>query len=150
MFNFNYTNSVFRIAEILGIHDIEEKHVHVHGSLENSDIIFGVEDDAKVQSDHYFFKKSRNRNFGKSNIARHLEPETDLVLFGHSLGITDSSYFQRYIHLLGSVRHGTELKFYHFGDSGYHDLMAMIEKYTNNKLSHFKNNNKFTEIDTSK
>lgn len=149
IFNFNYTNSVFRVAEILGIDDIKDKHVHVHGSIENSDIIFGVEDDAKVQPDHYFFKKSRNRNFGKSNIAKHLEPETDLVLFGHSLGITDNSYFQKYINLLSHVHHDTELKFYHFGDSGYHDMMAMIEKYTNNKLSNFKNYNKFMEIDTS-
>lgn len=149
IFNFNYTNSVFRVAKILGIDDIEDKHVHVHGSIENSDIIFGVEGDAKVQSDHYFFKKSRNHNFGKSNIAKYLNSKNDLVLFGHSLGITDSSYFQKYINFLSLKRNECELKFYYFGDSGYHEMMAMIEEYTMDNLSDFKNYNNFMEIDTS-
>ena len=54
IFNFNYTDSIFRIAEILN-QDIEDKHYHIHGSIKEQNIIFGVEDDADIKDEHIFF-----------------------------------------------------------------------------------------------
>lgn len=149
IYNFNYTDSIFRVAELLGIDGIESKHSYVHGSVEKQDIIFGVEDRAKVDSKHIFFKKSYNKNFGKSNIGKFLKSDDDLVLFGHSLGITDSSYFQSYIYSLVHGDGSSELKFYHYGDVGYDAMMNIIDEYTLNNLTEFKNNNNFIPIDSS-
>ncbi len=150
IYNFNYTNSVFRVAKILGLdYDLERKHSYVHGSIDNSDIILGVEDKARIPSNHIFFKKAYNINFGKTDIGKSLNRENDLVLFGHSLGITDSSYFLRYIRSLTSNVRISELKFYYYGEKGYDEMMQAIDRYTSNNLTQFKNNNKFIPIDSS-
>ncbi|WP_345992504.1 AbiH family protein [Sulfurimonas sp. HSL-1716] len=152
IYNFNYTNSVFRVAEMLNISDIENKHSYVHGSIENMDIIFGVEDDAGTLSNHIFFKKAFNPNYGKSDISKYLKDNKDkhdFVVFGHSLGITDSSYFSDYINSLKFANKQAKLKFYYYGDIGYHEMIKIIDKYTRNSLTMFKDNTEFIPIDSS-
>ena len=133
VYNFNYTNSVFKVAEILGISDIESKHSYVHGSIENKNIIFGVEDNARINDNHIFFKKSYNPNFAESSIIRVLNSnnrneKNNLVFFGHSLGITDSSYFENYFSSLTHEHNRSELKLYHFGEEAYDEMMKIIDK----------------------
>lgn len=151
IYNFNYTNSVFRVAKELGLDkNIDDKHVYVHGSIYNNDIIFGVEDRAKVIEEHIFFKKSYNLNFGKSNISKYLNNKNDLVLFGHSLGITDSAYFKDYIlRLTNNNSRSVELKFYYYGEIGYDEMMQSIDLYSLNNLTDFKNKNIFIAIDST-
>jgi len=151
IYNFNYTNSIFQVTDLLGIdrYKIEDKHTYVHGSIENEDIIFGVEDDAKISPEHIFFKKSYNINFGKSDIISNLNYKNDLILFGHSLGITDSTYFENYINSLSIHSGHKTLKFYYYGEDGYDELMQVLDKYTRNKITKFKHNNQFFPIDSS-
>ena len=151
IYNFNYTNSIFRIGNLLDIpiYEIENKHTYVHGSIENKDIIFGVEDDAEISSEHIFFKKAYNLNFGKSDIGENLNHINDSILFGHSLGITDSSYFKDYISHLGHSGSGKLLNFYYYQEDGYDELMKIIDKYTYHGLSAFKHNNQFNPINAS-
>jgi hypothetical protein len=150
IFNFNYTNSIFQIAKILNITNIESKHSYVHGSVDNLDIILGVEDKAKINTNHIFLKKSYNINFGESCISKYLNDENDLILFGHSLGISDSSYFEDYINSLTSEYHRPKLKFYYFGETGYDELMKTIDIYTRSYTTEFIHNNEFIRIDSSK
>ena len=151
IYNFNYTNSIFQVTDLLGIdrYEIEDKHTYVHGSIENTDIIFGVEDYAEISTEHIFFKKSYNINFGKSDIISNLNYENDLILFGHSLGITDSTYFENYINSLSLHSGHKTLKFYYYGEDGYDELMQVLDKYTRNKITKFKHNNQFFPIDSS-
>jgi len=148
IYNFNYTSTVYKVAEILGI-DISNKHSYVHGSIENMDIIFGVEDDARIFSKHIFLKKSYNKNYGESDIGQFLKDEHDLIIFGHSLGITDSSYFKKYIQTLAFDWNIPQLKFYYYGDCGYDEMMIMLDNYSGNRLTDFKHNNNFIAIDSS-
>lgn len=148
IYNFNYTSTVYKVADILGI-DISNKHSYVHGSIENMDIIFGVEDTAGIYPQHIFFKKSYNKNINDSDISNFLRRENDVVLFGHSLGITDSSYFSTYIFQLTLEFNNPELKFYHYGESGYDEMMIMLDVYTMNQLTKLIHNNKFIPIDSS-
>lgn len=152
IYNFNYTNSVFKVVEILGISDIKAKHSFVHGSIENNDIIFGVEDRAYIKDNHIFFKKSAHHNFTASNIIKILhnsDEKIDLVIFGHSLGITDSSYFENYFSSLTSKRNNSNLKLYYFGEQAYDEMMFIIDKYTINNLTNFKHYNDLVFIDSS-
>lgn len=150
IYNFNYTNTVFKVAELLGITDIADKHSYVHGSIENMDIIFGVEDNAKIHQNHIFFKKSYNKNYGETDIGKFLKDENDLVVFGHSLGITDSSYFKKNILSLTFGIKSIQIKFYYYGDIGYDEMMIVLDHYTNNNLTEFKHYNNFIPIDSSK
>lgn len=157
VYNFNYTNSVFKVAQILGISDIESKHSFVHGSIESKNIIFGVEDNARINDNHIFFKKSSTPNFAESNILNilNINPTTNhngkhsLVIFGHSLGITDSSYFKKYFFTLTLEFNKSKLKFYHFGEEAYYELMSILDKYTNRNLTDFKHYNDLDFIDSS-
>jgi hypothetical protein len=152
IYNFNYTNSVFRVAKMLNFDDIvANKHFYVHGSIENSDIIFGIEDTANIHPNHIFFKKSYNINFGKSKINNALNTDVNhsLIVFGHSLGITDSSYFKKYIKLLTFENKSTELKFYYYGKAGYDEMMKILDVYTQKNLSDFIHNNNLIRIDSS-
>jgi hypothetical protein len=142
--------SADKIAKLLDATDIDIKHSYVHGSIENMDIIFGVEDDARIYPNHIFFKKSYNKNFAESDISNYLNNENDLIIFGHSLGVTDSSYFLDYIIALLDIHTNPELKFYHYGESGYDELMIMLDFYTHNRLTRLKHNNRFLPIDSFK
>lgn len=153
IYNFNYTNTIFKIAQILKISNIEYKHSYVHGSIENKNIIFGVEDDARINDNHIFLKKSSNINSAESNIIRILNDSQNknntLVIFGHSLGITDSSYFKNYFSSLTNQYNHSKLKLYHFGEEAYDDMMSIIDKYTYHNLTDFKHYNDLKFIDSS-
>lgn len=152
IYNFNYTNSVFKIAQILGISDIKSKHSFVHGSIENQNIIFGVEDNARINNEHIFLKKSSNLNFAESNIIRVLNnsgEKINLVIFGHSLGITDSSYFSRYFSSLTHEFNSTKIKLYYFGEEALDEMMFILDEYTFHNLTDFKHYNNLDFIDSS-
>ena len=153
IYNFNYTNSVFKVAQFLEISDIESKHSFVHGSIENRNIIFGVEDNARINDNHIFLKKSSNINFAESDIIKILNnienKNNNLIIFGHSLGITDSSYFSNYFSSLTNKYNNPALKLYYFGEEAYDDMMYIIDKYTYNSLTDFKHYNKLEFIDLS-
>lgn len=150
IFNFNYTNTIFKICEILNIQNIKNKHCYIHGSIENEDIIFGVEDKANIQLDHIFFKKSYNKNYGKYNIKKEFNEENEITIFGHSLGITDSSYFRDYIRKRSYVNTNYfKLTFYYFGESGWDEMMKIIDTYSQWDITGFRANN-FIPIDSSK
>ncbi|MCT7912333.1 bacteriophage abortive infection AbiH family protein [Arcobacter lacus] len=152
IYNFNYTNTIFKIAQILGISNIESKHSFVHGSIENKNIIFGVEDNARINDNHIFLKKSSNLNFAESNIIKILnnsDEKINLVIFGHSLGITDSSYFSSYFHSLTFKHNCSELKLYYFGEDAHDEMMSIIDKYTIHNLTNFKHYNDLKFIDSS-
>ncbi|MBU3013426.1 bacteriophage abortive infection AbiH family protein [Poseidonibacter lekithochrous] len=149
IFNFNYTNSVFKVAEILNIQNIENKHYYVHGSIEDKDIIFGVEDKARLgDEEHIFLKKAYNKNYGKHNIKKEFNKKNEIIIFGHSIGITDSSYFEDYINQRSNDIIQSKFKFYYYGKSGWKEMMKIVDKYTFRSLTEFRANN-FIHIDSS-
>ena len=153
IYNFNYTNSILKVAEILEISNIESKHSFVHGSIENKNIIFGVEDDARINNNHIFLKKSSTINFAESDIIKILNNNRDkkihLIIFGHSLGITDSSYFSSYFSALTHEFNSTKMKLYYFGEEAHDEMMFILDKYTIHNLTDFKHYNDLKFIDSS-
>lgn len=147
IFNFNYTNSIFEIAKILNIQNIETKHHYIHGSIKKQDIIFGVEDDAKIYDEHKFLKKASNKNHVRFGVLKEFE-ENNIIIFGHSLGITDSSYFKKYIHERAINVIQTEFKFYYYDNLGWEEMIKIIDEYTKNQLTGFRANN-FIPLDSS-
>lgn len=152
IYNFNYTNTIFKIADILNIQNIKDKHSFVHGSIENKNIIFGVEDKARINDEHIFLKKSSNLNFAESNIIKILnnsDEKINLVIFGHSLGITDSSYFSSYFARHTHDSNHTKMKLYYFGEDAHDEMMSILDRYTIHNLTDFKHYNDLEFIDSS-
>ncbi|MGZ5051443.1 MAG: AbiH family protein [Methylobacter sp.] len=64
--NFNYTNTAHIILSGLGFSEscAHDYIHHIHGSSHDNDIIFGVNDDARIHDDHVFLYKSTLNNNG--------------------------------------------------------------------------------------
>jgi hypothetical protein len=152
--DFNYTNSVKIILEQLGLKQIEidERLIKVHGSIDEKQIIFGVEDHARIKPEHVFLRKAFNRDFKGVNMNILLYNLTELFIFGHSLGETDHMYFIRFFQNYSTEHYhdkGKKIHFYYFGNQGYKQLFIQLDTLTNNGLTIFKQNNDFITIDSS-
>jgi hypothetical protein len=111
IYDFNYTNTCEKILYELGFRDrdFEKRLIKVHGSIESSQIIFGVEDNAPIKTDHIFLKKSFKNN-RPVNIYEKIKNVNDIYIFGHSLGETDHTYFTQFFQEICFVNNGQNEK----------------------------------------
>lgn len=93
IYSFNYTDLNI-IATKAGIPPIQ--YEHVHGNLKNRSIILGVEDNVELKNGYSFLYKTFNRHYESHPIQYDLLDADEVVFFGHSLGINDYHYFQRF------------------------------------------------------
>ena len=89
---FNYTD-LHQLENELDT-KIEVKIDHVHGSIENNDIIIGFEDEVDIDKSYSFMIKSFNPAFKSHNVRQKLLEANEIIFFGHSLGETDYHYFE--------------------------------------------------------
>lgn len=91
VYTFNYT-SFDRISETLGLR--YHNAIHVHGSLENKDIILGAGDYSELTSATDFLYKTSNANYRSSGLLESLENANEVYIFGLSLSKVDYPYFE--------------------------------------------------------
>lgn len=156
--DFNYTDSLqLIIKEIINEQTNEKKnieHIKLHGSISEGDIIFGVEDNAKIKKEHIFLKKSTNTMFNPVDFSSVINKCDSLVVFGHSLGATDHMYFDDFF--INAVmkpvkprvgREQQEIMLFYKGENSYYDLLAEIDTLTKKNLKKLKQINEFTMIE---
>lgn len=143
--NFNYTNTIERINDFYPTDGIEINHIH--GSL-NSNIVFGVEDTAKVEKEHVFLYKSYNQFNNIKGLHSIFDNADSFMFFGYSLGQTDHSYFDDFFkaQTLPNTKKRSFI-FYHYGQESYDDLIWQLKVLTGNRLSYLKNYNDIKFID---
>ncbi|QWD79241.1 hypothetical protein ICV01_06210 [Polynucleobacter sp. MWH-Spelu-300-X4] len=98
IFDFNYTNTVSNILKYLPQKNGVE-HIKVHGSIDDGQIIYGVENyaDILIPSKFTYAKKSHGDLFySTTRISDELIGADEIHLFGHSLGESDEIHFSRY------------------------------------------------------
>lgn len=81
-------------------------------------------------------------------MAKYFNEKNEIIIFGHSIGITDSSYFEDYINQRSFDNIRSKFKFYYYGESGWKEMMKIVDKYTYGRLTEFRANN-FIHIDSS-
>lgn len=97
-FDFNYTNTIKNILEALPKRN-NILHYKVHGSVDQNEIIFGVENysDVVIPSEFTYAKKSHGDLFyAESKISNELINAHEIHFFGHSLGESDEIHFAKY------------------------------------------------------
>lgn len=128
------------------------EHIKIHGSLnENDNIIFGIEDNARISPQHVFLKKSVNENFNPINFSSAILESDSFIVFGHSLGETDHMYFEDFFRNQKSRINDDKKQhtaIYHNGGNSYFDLFAQIDQLTINRISRFKQNSIFSTVDS--
>lgn len=153
--DFNYTNTIKEILKNLGISDnqITERLIKIHGSLDEGDIVFGIEDAARIREEFVFLFKAYSKQFKGISFDEQLTRAEELYVFGHSLGQTDHMYFDNFFtvsSMIHNIDSGKKIYLYYYGDDGYHQLHKQLYKLTNKKLSGFKQVNDLEQIDVSK
>ncbi len=152
--DFNYTSTVSDIFEELEIdinsQDSNIEHIKIHGSVENDNIIFGVEDNANILSQHVFLKKSTHENFNPIDFSSAISNSDTFIVFGHSLGETDHMYFDDFFSnaVFRSSTKRQNMLFYHYGEQSYYDIFAQIDKLTSRRITKLKQLNNLKTIDT--
>lgn len=150
--NFNYTNSVKHLLSKAGLDDssISKRLLHIHGSIESKDIIFGVDDSSHVPDQHVYLNKSYAKNFADRDLINRLQAASKVHFFGHSLGAPDRAYFIQFFGRLAATHVQTKVYFYHYGEQGLKDLMVQLRSITGNRVSAVRSNAEVSIIDVSK
>lgn len=157
VFTFNYTNPLPKIGYS---RENGVEPYFIHGSLNQGNIVFGVED-GSVLDEFNFLLKSDHAAFG---VAPDLlttisgEPK-EFHFFGCSLGDTDNAHFLDFFSSMAQTDNQLKVEadkhklfFYVHGQSGYQHIRNRILHLTKRQLSRFKLNNKvvFYDIETNK
>jgi hypothetical protein len=147
--DFNYTFSIENIFKELEVEINSEdsviEHIKIHGGI-NDNIIFGVEDKADISKGHIFLKKSVNINFNAFDFSKAILNSETFVVFGHSLGETDHTYFEDYFTKTANKIPNHERQdviIYYYGEKSYYDIFTQIDKLTRWQITSFRQHTNF-------
>jgi Bacteriophage abortive infection AbiH len=152
IFNFNYSNLLDSIRKSFPgqvLNNFKPEIWNIHGTYD-SDIIFGVHDHAIPHENldlikFTFIVKSLQKGYDPRNILKTLKESKMLIIFGHSLGETDHSYFLDFFQNSSNKI----IKIFYYGDEGLDKLRQQIHKLTHGQPSSFQNANSLQLIDAS-
>lgn len=155
--NFNYTHSAESILLSLGVpqYKIDQSIIHVHGSVKQNEIIFGVDDRARINNEHSFLRKTSSSLYDGKQVMQALNDFECLSIFGHSLGESDHMYFECFQDLaFGRQKRNRQtqetLNIYYYGEIAKFQLLSQIYKLSRNQVGRLKDNlASFNEIDVS-
>lgn len=92
--SFNYTSIIERMTWERFCAS-KSNLLHIHGSLAAyDDIVFGVEDSAKLSKEHVFLYKAYNQSLKAREFSLWLNSAGRIIFYGYSLGDTDRQYFE--------------------------------------------------------
>ena len=148
--SFNYTSIIERLTWDK-FKDSKGNLLHIHGSLAPyDDIVFGVEDFAKLSKEHVFLYKAYSPHLKVQEFSDWLNSAERIIFYGYSLGDTDRQYFEKFFRKLCSGDSSfTELVFYYYGQASYDNLIWQLQMLTNHKLTQLQIQNKIEFIDCS-
>lgn len=148
--SFNYTSIIERMTRDRFCTS-KGNLLHIHGSLAPyDDIVFGVEDSAKLSKEHVFLYKAYSRHLKVQEFSDWLNSAERIIFYGYSLGDTDRQYFENFFRKLCSGDNTyTELIFYYYGQASYDNLIWQLQVLTNHKLTQLQIQNKIEFIDCS-
>ena len=148
--SFNYTSIIERMTrDRFGVS--KGNLLHIHGSLAPyDDIVFGVEDSAKLSKEHVFLYKAHSQSLKAREFSYWLNSAERIIFYGYSLGDTDRQYFEKFFQKLCSVNSSNvDLDFYYYGQSSYDNLIWQLQMLTKHKLTQLQTYNQIEFIDCS-
>lgn len=94
LYTFNYTSPETIIKRLGG--EVKVPVRYVHGSLEDNNIVIGVGDKNELYPTCHYLYKAMSPHYKSTDIVSELDGADDVFFFGHSLGINDYDYFNRF------------------------------------------------------
>lgn len=133
---FNYTDTVEAVFGSLDLSHRPQDYVrHIHGDLKSGKIIVGTDDAQQTSDEHAFLKKSSFENFDAREFRRQILADNHLIIYGHSMGVSDSFYFQElFDRILTNAIENYRMEIY-YKEEGYDQLMNRINQLSRKRLS---------------
>lgn len=148
IFNFNYTSSLDYIAYQ---NNLNHKILRVHGNAKKNKIVFGVEDNARINANDVFLKKSTCLWNEMLNINSVLSDTKNIIFLGYSLGETDHHYFKDFFqsasinNFMDKTRKNILVSYYK--EDGMYDVLKQIDSMTNNRIQGLRTHQNFKMFD---
>lgn len=149
VYSFNYTN-LSKVISVLGLNNV---NVHyVHGSLENQDIILGVDDHEDIKEGYDYLYKTYNKYYTSTPLNFSLLEANEVVIFGHSLGETDYHYLSNFFKAQSmSTMKSIDKKWitiFTYNDNSRFEILRQLRKMNDGSLEYLYGNNNFQIICT--
>jgi hypothetical protein len=149
-YSFNYTD-LGEIADRLHINRVE--YTHIHGAVNDESIILGIDAINDVLDGYDFLYKVYDPRYRSNRLRHDLEEAEEIVIFGHSLGEVDYSYFQTFFRsLCREENKATDRKtvtIFTYDDSSRLSILRQLREMNDKKVQLMFNNNDFSIICTS-
>lgn len=152
IYSFNYT-SLDNIGRYLGLrHKII--YEHVHGSLQEDNIVIGAPEDMDLNEGYKFLYKTFNEYYTSNTLIHDLRDAREVVFFGHSLGPTDYHYFQEFFKaqcVAGiSRKEAKKITIFTYDDASRIAILSQLRKMNEKRTNLLYSQNDFKIIMTSK
>jgi len=160
--DFNYTDTIKICADQIGVIINENRasnchYIRVHGSLDQNNIVVGVEDGADINDEHSFIRKSYHDACNPNDFGLLLKQSQNIVFFGHSLGTADYHYFNEFFQSVLDEQESKNmfrnqkrnLTFIHKDEVSKIDLFTNLNALTKGNMKELKNINVFNQYQTS-
>jgi hypothetical protein len=152
--NFNYTNTAIQILKFLGLKESEilKKHLSVHGTIFENNIVVGVDEDFDRYKELPFLIKTNNVRYRHNDVSEIMNNSKNIIFFGHSLGKTDHSHFDKFfmdsvIPLNSNFKQKRSINIFYYGEEDWYNKTVQLANLTNRKFTNIRNNFKFEKID---
>lgn len=91
IYTFNYTAFDY-FAALFGFEN--KQAIPVHGSIDDKNIVIGIDNDLDIPREYYFLKKMAEPSYKPSGLILDLMRAEEVLIFGHSLAQNDFNFFE--------------------------------------------------------
>lgn len=157
--NFNYTSTIEKlISSLKGESIYSNNRLHIHGSIEDNGIVFGIQDeiDSNIKeslSKYPYVYKSSSIYLQSYGINLLFEKCKHIIFFGYSLGETDSSYFRDFfMDLINDKedKNAKKIDIFYRDEEALDSLTTRIRDLTDGKVSTIRKNHNISLLPLSK
>lgn len=150
VYTFNFTNLKY-ISERLKL-SLRRPVVHVHGSVAERSAIIGFNESENASPQLRFMYKTFNRNYRSNSLRHDLSDSQEIVIFGHSLGKIDYSYFDNmFLSLVKDSKdriNKRKVTIFTYNDKSRMDIMVQLRNMNEKKSELLYGFNDFNVICT--
>lgn len=149
IYTFNFTD-LYKIAEKANLHSNFD-YESVHGTLGNSSIILGVDDQCKLRNGFAFLRKVFSEHYRPHHIHYDLQECDEVVFFGHSLGDIDYPYFKDFFEKQSHCYNSNDCKYitiFTKDNNSRIQILEQLRSMNEGQTERLLNDNKFKIIMT--
>ena len=149
IYSFNYTNIKDISYDWIFSESIETTIKYVHGNVNDKNVILGTKD-SPFEAKYDFLQKTFDTKYNPPAMVYDLLNADDIFIFGHSLGMNDSQYFQAFFEQQSSTQNpqSKNITIFTKDEKSEFAIKRALQEMTNYKLSSLFGLNKLRIIKT--